>query len=608
MNTEINILFYFLILDMKKIQYSLWLLYLFLKCIAQDRIRIDFEESTSNVRRLKRFWTNTGFSPLVNDLNFFESNDLSTNLEIIGSLPNNGLKNVRIHWLLDLLIHKFNDNDILMYDFSKLDNFLNKLINDWNLVPTIEFMTSHKFKRYNKEFWRDYAYEIIMHYIGYNKLNFSLSEYNDYIFGLNAAFNRLNSEHSSNKMLKLRGPAGLFKDIKKHKFCWIVLEICNQNISSCPVDILTFHRKGNGSSANEVIDSTLNLLQEISKKYPKLSKMKFSNTEADPKKKWSEPRDFQADTRYAVILSEIILQHWKAMFDRQMSNLESISHDNSFMNYYPFIFDQRTLLARFQINNTRPKHLQFIRKPVFTALGLMSNLGKYASNVRRINNISYVVSVNNNTEQFFSSILLTSHVNNEFYMNNSATYEFMINNLPKRNDLMVFIEAIDNERTNPSNIYDRLNRPKYPDVNELEKMRNSQGPFTFEEPSKIVNGKFVVNQQLKEPFVVNIRICSKNAKNSNRIQNLRIRKINDQEIILFWTDSVIFQRCTKTYEIYFKYGSHPYKLLSLGHIPFLYHQFKHTIPGCFKVLSKDFFNRVSKLSKEVCNFNNINRK
>jgi len=94
---------------MTNFQYSLlitWSLLFISRSFASEQMSINFQKSTSNVRRLKRFWTNTGFSPLVNDISFFESNDLSTNLEIIGSLPNNGLKNVRIHWLLDLLIVK----------------------------------------------------------------------------------------------------------------------------------------------------------------------------------------------------------------------------------------------------------------------------------------------------------------------------------------------------------------------------------------------------------------------------------------------------------------------------------------------------------------------
>lgn len=74
-----------------------------LKIFASTSISIDFLASRNNLKKLKRFWTNTGFSPLEDDPKFFESIDLNMNLEIIGSLPNNGLKNVRIHWLLDLL-------------------------------------------------------------------------------------------------------------------------------------------------------------------------------------------------------------------------------------------------------------------------------------------------------------------------------------------------------------------------------------------------------------------------------------------------------------------------------------------------------------------------
>lgn len=62
--------------------------------------------SMSDVKRLPRFWVNTGFAPpapLETVDEFFGSNDVQLNLEIIGSLPNNGIKYVRIHWLLNLL-------------------------------------------------------------------------------------------------------------------------------------------------------------------------------------------------------------------------------------------------------------------------------------------------------------------------------------------------------------------------------------------------------------------------------------------------------------------------------------------------------------------------
>lgn len=68
--------------------------------------RIDFANATENVERLPRFWTNTGFAPpepIEKVADYFDCDDVNVNLEIIGSLPNRGLNNVRIHWLLNLL-------------------------------------------------------------------------------------------------------------------------------------------------------------------------------------------------------------------------------------------------------------------------------------------------------------------------------------------------------------------------------------------------------------------------------------------------------------------------------------------------------------------------
>ena len=73
---------------------------------ASLQTEIDFITGCENMKRLPRFWTNTGFAPpapIENVTEFFDSNDVKLNLEIIGSLPNQGIQNVRIHWLLNLL-------------------------------------------------------------------------------------------------------------------------------------------------------------------------------------------------------------------------------------------------------------------------------------------------------------------------------------------------------------------------------------------------------------------------------------------------------------------------------------------------------------------------
>jgi L-iduronidase len=195
------------------------------------------------------------------------------------------------------------------------------------------------------------------------------------VAGIKEGIRAAERQYSLENAIKLRGPAGLFKDKQKHKFCWGLLDTCNEDLAKCPIDVITFHRKGDGNNAREILDGSLDLLDEFSRDFPNLKDMKYSNSEADPIKKWLEPRDFQGDTRYAAVLVETVFEHWKAIYNGRMKNLDSISHDNAFLNFHPNFFTQRTLLARFQMNNTTPKHIQFVQKPVFNALGMMGNLG-----------------------------------------------------------------------------------------------------------------------------------------------------------------------------------------------------------------------------------------
>lgn len=76
-----------------------------LNAVHANLLTIDLNIS-NDVKELPRFWKNTGFSPpepLDKVHDFFTSDDVNLNLEIIASLPNNGIENVRIHWLLNLL-------------------------------------------------------------------------------------------------------------------------------------------------------------------------------------------------------------------------------------------------------------------------------------------------------------------------------------------------------------------------------------------------------------------------------------------------------------------------------------------------------------------------
>lgn len=361
--------------------------------------------------------------------------------------------------------------------------------------------------------------------------------------GIKKGFKTAERQFGLDNVLKLRGPAGLFKNEKKHQFCWNILKKCNDKVKTCPIDIITFHRKGNGNNAKEILDGSFDLLKTFADKFPKLATFEYSNSEADPIKKWSEPREFQSDARYAVFLVETVLQHWQAMYDGRMKHLESISHDNSFLNFYPNIFTQRTLLARFQMNKTTPKHVQFVQKPVYSALGLLSSLAVTAGEVNVITNdkLSYVITENSRLLEFYSCILIWSHVSNlKAYSNKSKTFEIEIRNLPEdklHGKLIYFVEGIDFKRTNPSAVYQSMNSPPFPDFNEFTQMKMSQNPLILNQPAEVSNRTIIINLQLMTPFVLTVRICSANGQKPRKVKNLRLRKINSEEIIIFWSDA-----------------------------------------------------------------------
>lgn len=276
--------------------------------------------------------------------------------------------------------------------------------------------------------------------------------------------------------LFLRGPAGLFKKKEKHPLCWGFLNKCNTNISTCPIDVLTFHRKGKVSYA-DILTETKELISNIFNDYTNLRELPYANTEADPTSGWSKNVTAYANVHYAVSIINIVFDHWNALYKGDLNNLISISHDNAFLSYHPYNFEQRTLLARFQMNNTEPPSLNFIQKPVFAALGLLSSLGRSAAGVQMSNskNVSYLTTVGQN----YAAILLTSNPANDFAQ--EEHYKFKIDlkkvskSLSMENTTYAYlVEYLQTNLTDPFYVWNSYGRPAYPNVTVMTEMTMAQ--------------------------------------------------------------------------------------------------------------------------------------
>lgn len=144
-------------------------------------------------------------------------------------------------------------------------------------------------------------------------------------------------------------------------------------------------------------------MKEIQERFPRFRSLPVFNDEADPLVGWSRPQEWRADVTYAAMvvkvswrvkirdqsryeqdnnhlscfLQQVIQQHQDLLLADPNStiNYTLLSNDNAFLSFHPHQFTQRTLTARFQVNNTEPPHVQLIRKPVLTVMGLLALLG-----------------------------------------------------------------------------------------------------------------------------------------------------------------------------------------------------------------------------------------
>ncbi|XP_059608099.1 alpha-L-iduronidase [Phlebotomus argentipes] len=600
---------------------SLALLAVFWSISSQEVIRIELSDS-DKLRELSRFWTSTGFcppAPINESSSFLLSSSVRQNLELIASIPNSGITHVRTHWILQLIEARISKNSP-DFSFREMNKFINILRRN-HLNPHIEFMgdpgkiLTGKCSSEKKILWKKLTFQLTMNFVqrfglafsnnfrfetwnepdlaSYNTLNFTRSGFIDYVVAIREGLTAVQIIFPGFQF-KLRGPAGVFHKRELHQLCYGILEYCSSN--PCPVDILTFHRKGLGE-AKQILSGGLNLLSNLTKEFPWISKLGVSNDEADPTTGWSHPQAMNSDVRYAAKLAMTVLLHLNAKQRGWLKNLESISHDNAFLSYHPHEFNQRTLLAHFRMNASRPVYSEFVKKPVLGALTLLSNLGSLSGSVKASQNVTFLVTRSNkDTEMLYACIIFVSTRKLP-----PEQYQIRVK-LPSGQNLVAFAEILDNERTNPAKVWQEYSSPAFPSQKIFTRMRRVHTPAVLIPPQPVTGVEFTADLRLAAPFVVSLRFCENSTSNlPQRIKNLRLNRLSSSRVTIVWNEDFRASRCTRNYQIFFRaVGKSRWREISRGwHIPDLSFDFwsAQGIAGAYRVRSVDVMGRMGRFSK-----------
>ncbi|XP_043828849.1 alpha-L-iduronidase isoform X2 [Dromiciops gliroides] len=562
-------------------------------------------DASTATGQLKPFWKSTGFCPPLphekSDL-YDLGKDQQLNLAYIASIPHQGIEQVRTHWLLDLITASVTDGD-LRYNFTNLDRFLDLLWEN-QLIPGFELMgspsgyfTDFEDKKQVYE-WKNLVTLLAKRYIGFLNYYDACSE------GLRRA----------NLRLKFGGPGDSFHPLPKSPISWNLLGHCYNGTNfftgekGVRLDYISLHRKGGGSSIY-ILEQEKEVVQQIQSLFPNFTHVPIYNDEADPLVGWSQPQIWRADVTYASMVVKVIAQHQNLLLSQASNTLNYtlLSNDNAFLSYHPHHFTQRTLTARFQMNNTKPPHVHLVRKPVLTAMGLLALLGENqlwaeaqcdgllvdSNHTLGVLAASHWPEEPSSSDSWQATVLVYASDDNRTSANLS-TVTIRLNNVPPASDLVYMTYYMDNNLTSPYLEWKKLGSPVFPTRKQFQQMRETEdavttGPFPFPE-----DGQLTLKWELPIPSVLLLHVCSRPHLPPNQVNGVRILPLTRGQITLLWDDSCVNSKCLRTYEVEFSQHGHSYRGINRKESTFNLFVFapdNANVTGFYRLRAVDYWGR-----------------
>ncbi|CAH1246101.1 IDUA [Branchiostoma lanceolatum] len=612
-------------------------------------------DASKIVRNLTHFWESTGFCPPLPhqraDL-YDLSEDEVQNLALIGSVPQGGIKQVRIHWLLDLVTASLKSGRPV-YNFTLLDDLVDNLWQN-GLFPGFELMgnPSNIFTDFENKtqvyMWRDLVYQLADRYIeeygdGYvekwnfetwnepdhhdfDNLNFTVQGFLNYYDACSEGLKK------ASPYLKFGGPGASCRQPSFSKICWALLEHCSNGTNyftgerGVRLDFISFHKKGTPGYSMTILAAEMNTIHKIQTEYPKLKDVPIYNNEADPLVGWSKTEEWRADVRYAAMVAKVIVMHQKFMIGAGVP-YTLLSNDNGFLNFHPNYFQQRTLLARFQMNKTEPRSVQFVRKPVLTVMGLLSLLGEKEVygftdlvNENSLGDMNSPVdvlaavhtpSVEHSSDSWQASVLVYSSNDTAEVVHPMATVQLNLENLrPPGNttDMMYVLYQLDNQHSNPYNVWLKQGKPVFPTNQQFAEMRAAEDAQRFGPKPFPMSGTMSLSTPLPRPGVLLLHVCTKPEQEPDQTNSVRLHRITEDTVLVLWDDKCVNSRCLLTFEVEFSSSSRkgPYKRINQRDqifTAFVYSPTQSpsgltvtTVRGWYRVRAVDYWGRAGEYS------------
>uniref|UniRef100_A0A3B3YW69 Alpha-L-iduronidase n=1 Tax=Poecilia mexicana TaxID=48701 RepID=A0A3B3YW69_9TELE len=559
-------------------------------------------------REFRPFWRSTGFCPPLPHTQadqFDLSTDQQLNLAYVGSVPHGGIQQVRIHWMLELVtLHTKCDmlEENLSFELmGSVSNYFTDLedkaqVVEWrNLVYLIAKRYIDKYglgrvSQWNFETWNEPNNH------DFDNVTMSIQGFLNYYDACSEGL------RAASPLLRFGGPGDSCHSAPRSPFCWAMLQHCYNGTNyftgetGVRIDYIALHKKGGGFSL-PILQQELQTVGEIQERFPSFRSVPIYNDEADPLVGWSKPQEWRADVTYAAMVVKIIKQHQDLLLANPNNtiNYTLLSNDNAFLSYHPHPFTQRTLTARFQVNNTRPPHVQLVRKPVLTVMGLLALQGETQVLAQVLNS--------GHEENSTVGVLASTHRPVIHGGSDSWQVAVLVYNSDDNSTsqlsvcypgLVYVTYYLDNNVTNPHQLWQSMGSPDFPTAQQFRRLRSVEDPRT-DGPQKLPPGdSLTLKAKLSLPSVLLVHVCARPEVGPDQVNGLRFIRITKGQVLVIWSDHCVGSKCIKTFEVEFSTDQKEFSRVNAQDTIFtsyVHSPASELVGGLYRVRAVDYWGR-----------------
>nr|XP_036272997.1 alpha-L-iduronidase isoform X2 [Pipistrellus kuhlii] len=368
--------------------------------------------------------------------------------------------------------------------------------------------------------------------------------------------------------LRLGGPGDAFRPPPRSPLSWGLLAHCQRGANfftgerGVRLDFIALHRKGAGSSIF-ILEQEREVVRQIQRLFPGFADTPIYNDEADPLVGWALPQAWRADVTYAALVVKVVAQHQDLPLAPGAARLALLSNDNAFLSFHPHPFAQRTLTARFQVNNTRPPHVQLLRKPVLTAMALLALLDgeQLRAQVSRAgvvldanHTVGALASVHRPAgpaDAWRAALLVFASDDTRAHANRSAAVTVTLRGAPPGPGLVYVTFYLDNRCCSPDAEWQRLGRPVFPSPEQFRRLRAAEDPVATAPRPFPAGGRLTLRRALPLPALLLVHVCARPAEPPGQVTRLRTLPLTRGQLLLVWSDERMASKCLWTYEVQF---------------------------------------------------------